>query len=271
MSVASPARHAPQRTPEPSMPVAGPGAAGTAATPAIHHGWRLRIGMLLPSVNSEAEPQIEAMLPAGVTLHTTRLRMGESSREELLSMVEKVEEGATLLAEAAVDCILFHCTAVTTYDPGMADRLRERIAKATGLPALVTADAVVAGLRAVGARKVIMLTPYAQDINDHEVAFLRHHGITVLRERGLGLRYAKDFRTIEPFAWYRMARELKDERAEACFISCAQARVGEIIATVERDLGVPVVTSNQAAAWHCLRQAGVSDQVAGFGTLLEQF
>lgn len=265
MSTMNPARTAPASGHDTASP-----AAPVVATPAVGHGWRLRLGMLLPAVNSEAEPQMAAMLPPGVSLHTTRLKMGESSRAELLSMIERVEEGAMLLAEAAIDRILFHCTAVTTYDAGMAEGLCERIAKASGLPASATADAVVAGLNAVGARRIIMLTPYAADINQHEVDFLRHNGITVLQERGLGLRYAKDFRKVEPYAWYRMAMEMKTAAAEACFISCAQARVGEVIAAVEHDLGIPVVTSNQAAVWYCLRQSGIADRIAGFGSLLAE-
>src|SRR6201999_2672666 len=86
----------------------------------VRHGAKLRIGMLLPSVNSEAEPQMEAMMPPGVSLLTTRLKMVESFEpRELLTMTERVEEGAQLLADAAIDRILFHCTAVTTFDIGL--------------------------------------------------------------------------------------------------------------------------------------------------------
>ena len=85
------------------------------ATMSVRFGWRLRLGMIIPSVNTEAEPQIEAMLPEGVTLHTTRLRMIEDTPDQLLSLTERIEEGASLLNDAGVDRILFHCTAVTTY------------------------------------------------------------------------------------------------------------------------------------------------------------
>jgi maleate isomerase len=37
---------------------------------------------------------------------------------------------------------------------------------------------------------------------------------------------------------------------------------------MERELGRPVVTSNQAIAWHCLRKGGIEDKVPGFGALL---
>jgi maleate isomerase len=236
----------------------------------VRYGWRQRLGMIIPSVNTEAEPQIAAMLPPGVTLHATRLKMIEDTPDQLLSMTERIEEGAALLADAGVDRILFHCTAVTTYEPDMADRIRARIEKATGLPAVVTADAVAAALAALGARRVVMVTPYVPEVNRREVAFLRHHGVTVLDDYASGLTYAKDFRAIEPYAWYRTAMAHRNDEAEAYFLSCAQIRVAEIIAALERDLGRPVVTSNQAAAWYGLRQAGIHDRIGGFGALFER-
>jgi maleate isomerase len=41
-----------------------------------------------------------------------------------------------------------------------------------------------------------------------------------------------------------------------------------VIADLERDIGRPVVTSNQVAAWHALRTMGVKDKLTGFGQLL---
>ena len=233
----------------------------------VPYGWRFRLGMIVPSVNTEAEPQIGAMLPDGVTLHTTRLKMVEGPPETLLSFTDKIEEGASVLADAGVDRILFHCTAVTTHDPDMARRIRERIVQATGLPVSVTGEAVAAALGALGARKVVMVTPYLREVNEREAAFLRHHGVTVLGHHAQGLTYAREFRAIEPYGWYRMAIERKHAEADAYFLSCAQIRVAEIIEALEHDLGRPVVTSNQAALWHALRQGGIGDQFAGFGQL----
>lgn len=233
----------------------------------VPYGWRFRLGMIIPSVNTEAEPQIGAMLPEGVTLHTTRLKMVEGPPETLLSFTEKIEEGASVLADAGVDRILFHCTAVTTHDPEMARRIRERIVQATGLPVSVTGEAVATAFAALGARKVVMVTPYLGAVNEREAAFLRHHGLTVLGHHAEGLTYAREFRAIEPYGWYRMAMERRHAEADAYFLSCAQIRVAEIVDALEHDLGRPVVTSNQAALWHALRQGGISDQFTGFGQL----
>jgi maleate isomerase len=68
-------------------------------TPAINYGSRVKLGMMLPSSNTIAEPQIAAMLPPGVSLHTTRLRL--RSGLEALGMLEKLEEAAQLMADAA--------------------------------------------------------------------------------------------------------------------------------------------------------------------------
>ena len=80
-------------------------------TQSIRYGWRRRIGMLVPSVNRVAESEIAALMPDGVSPHTTHLKLTGSSREDLLAMTEKVEEGAALLGDAGGDLIVFHCTA----------------------------------------------------------------------------------------------------------------------------------------------------------------
>ena len=62
----------------------------------------------------------------------------------------------------------------------------------------------------------------------------------------------------------------RDPTADAYFLSCAQTRTAEVIEVLEHDLGRPVITSNQAALWHCLRESGLHDCIPGFGRLLRQ-
>jgi maleate isomerase len=235
----------------------------------IKLGWRMRLGILLPSVNTVAEPQIQAMLPDGVSLHTTRLKLTGSTEEELLGMTNNVEDASRLLADLEPTRILFHCTATTTFDVGMPARLRERITAATGLPATITSEALVAAFRTLGARKLVLVTPYIRSVNEREVDFLQHHDISVLSEFGYGLPGGKEFSRVEPAEWYRLVMEHRHSDADAYFISCAQVRSAEIIDVLEHDLQRPVVTSNQAAVWHCLRESGIMDKVPGFGTLLQ--
>ena len=235
---------------------------------APRYGWRARLGMLLPSGNVAAEAQFNAMLPAGVSLHTTRLKLTGSSDADLLGMIDRLDEGAGLLADACVDLILFHCTAVSTWDVGMDQALPPRITAATGVAATSTARGLLAALRALQARRIVMVSPYIEATNVREAAFFESHGVTMLSTVGLGIAAAKDMITVEPGAWYRLVRDNAREDADAYLISCTAVRSLEVVADLERDLGKPVLTSNQAAVWHALRTMGVRDAIAGFGRLL---
>ena len=216
---------------------------GPGASPFINLGHRLRLGLLQPSVNSVAEPQLNAMLPPGVSLHATRLKLIERDAQSLMeSMTEKIEEGSALLADCAVDRILFHCTAVTVHDIDIVEKIKARITDAAGVPAHVTSESIVAAFRRLGASRIVMVTPYIQEVNDNEVEFFEHFGVSVLREHGLNMAGARQFETVEPSAWYRITKQHRDDRADAYFISCAQSRAAEVIEVLEyEELGMEAV------------------------------
>ena len=76
---------------------------GLPATPhTLRYGWRLRVGMIIPAMASNSEAHITAMLPEGVTLHTTRLKMDEKDAKSMLNFIDKVEDAAEMLKEAGV-------------------------------------------------------------------------------------------------------------------------------------------------------------------------
>jgi maleate isomerase len=243
--------------------------AGHAQIPAMKYGARLRLGMIIPSVCSNAEAHISAMLPEGVTLHTTRLKMNEKDADSMLDFIDRLEEAAGLLKDAGCQHILVNCTGVTTADPEIGSRISARVRAATGLPSNTTGDAVRAALGALGARKIVLLTPYRRAINEREVRYLEHFGFEVLDWEGLELNGAQDFDEVTPQQWHDLVRAHRNDAADVYFISCAQIRIVEVIGALERDFGRPVITSNQAATWNALRERGIKDRVPGFGTLLQ--
>ena len=259
--VRQPERPAPQRVLESAF----------ADIPALKYGWRLKLGMIIPSVASNAEAHVAAMLPEGVTLHTTRLKMDEKDANSMLGFTDRVEEAAGLLKDAACQHILVNCTAVTTADPTIGTRISERIRDATGLPSSTTGDGVVAALRALRAHKVVMLTPYRRAINEREVRYLEHYGFEVLDWEGLELNGAQDFDQVTPGHWHKLVRSHRNEATRRILRELrAGSRGGGHRPAGARprppgDHG----RSNQAATWHALRERGIKDQVRGFGTLLQ--
>jgi maleate isomerase len=234
-------------------------------THGIHYGTRARLGMILPSVNQAAEPQISAMMPDGVSLHTTRMRL----QPDLEETVKEAERGAELLADAKVDLVVFHCTAASMSAPGFDDDVIERLQKASGLPATSTSKACLEAFETVGAKRITLTTPYIQVVNDREVAFLKSHGIDVLSETGAGISGdGGAMLAIEPEEWRRRVNEQDEDASEAAFLSCTAVRAVEAIEPIEADIGKPVVTSNQAMLWHALRKLGIAERPQGFGRLM---
>ena len=237
---------------------------------AINYGTRAKLGMLLPSGNQAAEPQFHAMLPAGVSLHTTRLKLTGSSEKDLLAMTERVEEAAELAADAGVDLLVFHCTAVSTFSVELEQAIKQRVAKASGKPVTATSEAIVAALRAVGAKKIVMLSPYIEAINQREAVYFKAAGFEILDWAGLDCPDANAMMAVTPEKWREFTLAHRHPDADAYLISCTTVRSADVAEELEAALGRPVLTSNTAAVWHCLRTMGIPDRVQGFGQLLSQ-
>ena len=236
---------------------------------AANYGDRARIGMLLPSVNRAAEPQITEMLPRGVSLHTTRLRLRASDEAAINEMVSDVERGAAMLADADVDLIVFHCTAASMFAPGFDDGIIERIENATGKNATSTSKGCLEAFELFGAKNITLTTPYTQETNDREVAYLASHNVKVLSETGAGIGGdGAAMLAIEPEEWRRRVNAQDEPDSQAAFISCTAIRAVEAIEPIEADIDKPVITSNQAMLWHALRKLGVDDRPQGFGRLM---
>lgn len=236
----------------------------------IDYGDRARLGVLLPSGNSVAEAELHAMLPPGVGLNVTRLELRGSSEPELMRMIEALEPAARLLADARVDRIAFHCTAVSTFAPALGGAIRTRIEGATTLPAFATSDAILAAFAALGARNTLLVTPYVEPVHLREIAFLAAHGITVAGGDWMGVNTNAEMAAIPAEAIRDQALRVAATapRADLCFLSCTAIRSAGVIEILEQALGMPVITSNQAMLWHGLRSMGVPDAVPGFGRLM---
>lgn len=240
-------------------------AAATQRLPGID----LSIGMLLPSGNIVAERQVRAMLAPGVALHTTRLPLTGSSEAQLLAMIDGLEAAAGLLADARVDLIAFNCTAVSTYKPDAEVEIVRRIQGVSrGARALTTADALLAALDHLDARRIALITPYIEPVTRREVAYFTHEGYAVVCDASYGIDTNWDMACAPTSTWYDFTMAHRRDAADVYLLSCTAIESAEVIEPLEAALGRPVLTSNQALAWHCQRSAGIATPIAGFGRLL---
>jgi maleate isomerase len=127
---------------------------------------------------------------------------------------------------------------------------------------------VVRGLRAVGARRIAVATPYIDEVNAHVLAFLRGHGFDVLELQGLNLSTNEEIDRVEPSFIEEFAVSIDRPDADALFVCCGALRALDVVADLEARIGKPAIVSNQAMMWDCLRAAGIEDKVEGYGRLM---
>lgn len=237
------------------------------------YGWRAKIGLIYIASSVVMEPEMYAMAPPGCSFHTARIPLARVAVDALADLgadEAPAFEAARLLAMAPLDCIVFACTSGSFVGgPGYDEALIRRLEAVTGgIPVTTTTTAVVAGLRALGARRLAVATPYPDDVNRRLRAYFEAVGFEIVSLEGLGCREDREIGAQEPETVYRLAKRVDRPAAEAVFISCTNFRTAAVLAALEEDLGKPVVSANQASLWHALRLAGVQAPVEGYGQLL---
>jgi arylmalonate decarboxylase len=235
------------------------------------YGWLGKIGLIVPASNTVMAHEWGLIAPEGVSVHTARVtQSGRSSQASFDEMAAATTLAAEQLRSAGVDVVAYGCTSGSFMTSPT--EITRGIAEAAGCPATNSAESAIAALRAVGAARVALATPYMDYIHEREIAYLVEAGFEVVASLNLGLgeteaeRFA--IRTVPPRAVFRMARSVDRPNADAIFVSCTSLASLEVIPAIETHLGKPVVTSNQATLWNVLRMLGIRQALRAGGRLL---
>ena len=236
-------------------------------------GWRARLGLITPSRGWTPEHEWPRLLPKGVSYMVTRIPLKATTPEELERMGKHTFDAAGLLASADIDVLCYGCTVETILQGFAYDRaLETRLTEETGKPARTMTGAVMQALESFKTKKLALVTPYIDEINQLELKFMKSIGLDVVYFKGLGIANTVDIARIAPSAVLDLGEEAltKAKDADALFISCGNLRTIDAIPVLEEAFGRPVISSNQALVWSGLRLAGINDQIAGYGRLFCQ-
>lgn len=241
-----------------------------------------RIGLIVPSSNTTMETELpelfrrqSAATGQRYTFHSARAAMKQVNREELLAMVDRAADCATAVSDADVEVIAYAClVAVMAQGPGAHKQSEEVIgdaARANGHPAAVvsSAGALVRTLRAVGAGRVAMVTPYMAPLTQMVREYVEGEGVEVLDAVALEVADNLAVGRLDPANLPEIARGLRRQGAEAIVLSaCVQMPSLPAVQQVEDDLGLPVVTAATATAYEVLTALGHRPSIEGAGRLL---
>jgi len=180
---------------------------------------------------------------------------------------------AEYLAEQGVDAIMVIGTSLTFYrGPQEHKRLLEELRKRTGLPVSTMSQAILDGLREVGAKRVAVATAYSDVVNRRLKELLADDGFDVRSLECFDLlEFGGPSKMSEADIIALSSGAVEQAKgADGILISCGGLRTLGVAGPLESKHGLPVVSSATAAFWAAMRLVGESGHVSGYGRLFEQ-
>jgi maleate isomerase len=232
-------------------------------------GHRASIGLLaLATDRAGAFDTEEFLRTKGVAMFSTRIPMAPvATPETLAAMAAHLADATRLLVPGSrLDVVGFSCTSGSVAI-GI-DRVHEAIHAARPDAKVTTPiEAGYEALRQLGAKRITLVVPYLVKTAELVSGFFEQRGIQILRRATFALDGDPDMNRLSPQALVEAAVAADSTESQAVFISCTGLRTAPIISMLEQRLRKPVVTSNQALAWHALRLAGITDRLEARGLL----
>ena len=232
---------------------------------------RAKIGYVLLATEQTIEDDVMTLRPQGVGVHFTRAAIPDSiTNATLAAQADLLADcAATLLPDGSLDVVCYGCTSGSLVIGE--DRVFAELHK--GAPnakptSIITG--VIRALETVQARRIVVATPYLEEINVREAEYLERAGFEILSIVGLDLEKDSDMVRVAPDFIAEFALSLDRNDADAIFVSCGALRTLDVIGEIESRAGKPAISSNQAMIWDTLRLAGIADQFGGYGRLLSK-
>ncbi|ANM14552.1 MULTISPECIES: ectoine utilization protein EutA [unclassified Rhizobium] len=229
-----------------------------------------RIGLIILATDHTTEVDFRRMVASDrIGVYVSRIRYANPvTPENLLKMQPSLTEGAALiLPDEMLDAVMYSCTSASVV---IGDRNIEAAIHASkpGASVVTPTAAAVKGLQTLGARRISVLTPYTIETSRPMADYFADLGFTIDRFTCLGLSDDREMARIAPDDIASLARQALAPESDALFISCTAVRAAEVAARIEAETGKPVVTSNLATAWACLRLCGDDQARPELGQLM---
>jgi maleate cis-trans isomerase len=231
---------------------------------------RARLGFIIPSSNRMVEPQLQHYCPDGVVPHFNRIGMTNRHKAPLDELMPRILLAAELLGDSKCDVTVLQCTG--TSMSGGVEKEREVISAIedlTGKPAASAASSLMDAFQALDAQRLVFISETRQADHDKKLAFLKEAGLDIIANKAMGLASSDIYCSTPPEFWFENVKAMRNDDADAYFISCANIHSIDVIDALEDELDRPVITSNQAALWSALRLASLNDNISALGRLFK--
>ncbi len=215
-----------------------------------------RLGLIVLRVDETIEHEFRTLIPATqARLHVTRILSGDDlTPDSIAAMGPRLTDAAALLPGAVTfDAVGYACTSGTALLG--ADRVADLVAQGVKTRHVTTPlCAAVAQIAHLGAGRVGLVSPYVADVAEGVCAAFEARGVSIAASLSLEESSEAAVARIDPRISAEAARRLAAQAPlDAVFLSCTNLATLDILDPLSAELGVPVLSSNQALAWHMTR------------------
>lgn len=234
---------------------------------------RARIGLVALASDHTVEHELHAIarLP-GVAVHVTRIANSPViSPQSLAAMEDGIRHCALVIVPGApLDVIAYGCTSASIVLGEETVLAHLRAGRPEAAPT-TPVTAALAAIETLGAKRIAVITPYSRAVNEKVYAYLAARNIEIPVFGSFGVDDDNIVARITPASIRRAIIDLgRRDDVDMVFLSCTSLRLGAAAAAIEAEIGKPVVSSNLALAWHCLRLAGIDDPLPEYGMLFSK-
>lgn len=229
------------------------------------------LGLIFPPANLPVPPEAHLMYPTGVRFLATGVGLERMTPAGYDQVVGRIVPAAQKLAGQGANAIDVMGTSLTFYKGAAFNKqLQESITKTTALRCTTMSTAIVEGLKAVGGHQLAVATAYNDEVNRRLQRFLEESGFRVLAIKGLGIERFEERPPVTHDELFEFSVGVwkAAPRANAMLISCGALKTLDLLAPLEDQCKVPVVSSLPHALWAGVRLLGLSGRSPGYGELL---
>lgn len=219
---------------------------------------RRRIGLLVPSSDTAIEVDLYRRLPEQFPLHTARMHLEATTvvgEEKMLE--EELVPAARRLAAIRPELVIFGCTSATALHGVEGDAAVARhVESVVGSPCMTVIQAVMERIQSLSPKSVLLVTPYIEELNRRLRDTFLEAGLPVSGVVGMGLDSDLEIGGVTPEEIRRFVVRVTRKATplpDCVFVSCTTLRAFEVAERLERELAIPLVTSNQCVFRAVLR------------------
>ncbi len=220
-----------------------------------------RIGLAILDSDLTIEGDMRRLLPDSMEAHAARVIYPKVVTPENMAIAaDGLDRAIESLLAIRPMAIGWACTSGSFFGGATGHRaIVERMrAHAGAVPVTTASESVVEALHALKLRRPAVGTPYSPEMNRRLEVFLQESGIDAFPVAGFFPGTVDDY-TMQDVEEDRVAAfilSLDRPDCDCVVMSCTGMPTASIAPAIERRLGKPVITSNLAILWNCMRLGG---------------